>query len=41
MEARGYGRVGRTSVPRPPWRARHTGAVALAVSIVIVGALWL
>jgi energy-coupling factor transporter transmembrane protein EcfT len=41
MEARGYGRVGRTSVPRPPWRARDTAAVALAVSIVIVGALWL
>ena len=41
MEARGYGRVGRTSVPRPPWRARDTAAVALAVAIVIVGALWL
>jgi len=41
MEARGYGRVGRTSVPRSPWRARDTAAVALATSIVIVGALWL
>jgi energy-coupling factor transport system permease protein len=41
MEARGYGREGRTSVPRPPWRVRDTAAVALAVSIVIVGVLWL
>jgi len=41
MEARGYGRVGRTSVPRPLWRTRDTAAVALAMSIVIVGALWL
>jgi energy-coupling factor transport system permease protein len=41
MEARGYGREGRTSVPRPPWRARDTAAVALAISILIVGALWL
>jgi energy-coupling factor transport system permease protein len=41
MEARGYGRAGRTSVPRPPWRARDTAAVALAVSIVVVGVVWL
>ena len=41
MEARGYGRVGRTSVPRPPWRARDAMCVALAVAIVAAGALWL
>jgi energy-coupling factor transport system permease protein len=41
MEARGYGRSGRTAVPRPPWRARDHAAVALAVAIVTLGALWL
>jgi energy-coupling factor transport system permease protein len=41
MEARGYGRSGRTSVPRPAWRARDYTAVALAIAIVSVGALWL
>jgi energy-coupling factor transport system permease protein len=41
MEARGYGRSGRTSVPGLPWRARDYTGVALASAIVIVGALWL
>jgi energy-coupling factor transport system permease protein len=41
MEARGYGRSGRTSLPRLPWRARDYTAVALATAIVTVGALWL
>jgi energy-coupling factor transport system permease protein len=41
MEARGYGRAGRTSVPGLPWRARDYTGVALASAIVIVGALWL
>ena len=41
MEARGYGRSGRTSIPRPPWRALDAGAVALAVAIIVAGALWL
>ena len=41
MEARGYGRAGRTSVPRPRWRARDAMFVALAVAIVAAGALWL
>jgi energy-coupling factor transport system permease protein len=41
MEARGYGRAGRTSVPRPRWRARDAIFVALAVAIVAAGALWL
>ena len=41
MEARGYGRPGRTSVVRPRWRARDSVVVALALVIVIVSALWL
>lgn len=41
MEARGYGRTGRTSLPRPRWRARDSVLVALAVAIVTAGALWL
>jgi energy-coupling factor transport system permease protein len=41
MEARGYGRSGRTSIPRPPWRALDAAAVALAVAIIVAGALWL
>jgi energy-coupling factor transporter transmembrane protein EcfT len=41
MEARGYGRPGRTSIPKPGWRARDGAVIAIAVAIVIVGALWL
>jgi energy-coupling factor transport system permease protein len=41
MEARGYGRTGRTSLPRPGWRARDSALVALAAAIVTAGALWL
>jgi energy-coupling factor transport system permease protein len=41
MEARGYGSPGRTSLPRPRWRARDSFLVALAVAIVTAGALWL
>ena len=41
MDARGYGRSGRTQLPAPPWRAVDLGAVALAVAIVVAGALWL
>jgi energy-coupling factor transporter transmembrane protein EcfT len=41
MEARGYGRAGRTSVPQPGWGARDVALVVLAVAIVAVGALWL
>ena len=41
MEARGYGRVGRTRAPGPPWTfLDHLGLVT-AVAIVVVGALWL
>jgi energy-coupling factor transport system permease protein len=41
MEARGYGRPGRTRAPAPPWRALDRVALAAAVAIVVVGALWL
>lgn len=41
MEARGYGRAGRTSVPAPRWRPTDLAALAAAVAIVVVGALWL
>jgi len=41
MEARGYGRPGRTSVPRPPWRARDSAVILGSAAIVIVGLLWL
>ena len=41
MEARGYGRPGRTSQPQPGWRVRDGAFAALAVAIVLVGALWL
>ena len=41
MEARGYGRSGRTRAPRPPWRGRDRAALAAAVVLVVVGALWL
>ena len=41
MEARGYGRAGRTRAPRPPWRGRDYGALVAAVGLVVVGALWL
>jgi energy-coupling factor transport system permease protein len=41
MEARGYGRTGRTSLPQPRWRVRDGALVALAAAIVTAGALWL
>jgi energy-coupling factor transport system permease protein len=41
MEARGYGRTGRTSLPRPRWRVRDGAFIALAAAIVTTGALWL
>jgi energy-coupling factor transport system permease protein len=41
MEARGYGRAGRTRAPRPPWRLLDWSALASAVAVVVVGALWL
>jgi energy-coupling factor transport system permease protein len=41
MEARGYGRAGRTRAPRPPWTLLDRLALVVAVVIVAVGALWL
>jgi energy-coupling factor transport system permease protein len=41
MEARGYGRSGRTRAPLPRWRLRDRLALVAAVAVVVVGALWL
>ena len=41
MEARGYGRPGRTRAPRPPWTHADRAALAGAAVVVLVGALWL
>jgi energy-coupling factor transport system permease protein len=40
MEARGFGRAGRTRVPPPPWTVRDRLALGAAAAIAI-GALWL
>jgi energy-coupling factor transport system permease protein len=41
MEARGYGRPGRTRTPRPPWTQIDHAALAFAPALVLIGALWL
>ena len=41
MEARGYGRPGRTRAPRPSWRGLDYGALAAAGALVVTGVLWL
>lgn len=41
MEARGYGRPGRTRLPSPPWTGRDRLALAAAAAAVLAGALWL
>ena len=41
MEARGYGRSDRTRVPSPPWTAAEGLALAGAVVLVALGAMWL
>jgi energy-coupling factor transport system permease protein len=41
MEARGFGRPGRTRTPRPPWRGRDYAALAAAGVLVAGGVLWL
>ena len=41
MEARGYGRPGATRALRPGWTTRDRAALAAAVALVAIGALWL
>jgi energy-coupling factor transport system permease protein len=41
MEARGFGRPGRTRAPSPPWTALDRLAIVAAVAVVVIGALWL
>ena len=41
MEARGFGRPGRTRAPSPPWSTLDRVAIVAAVAIVVMGALWL
>ena len=41
MEARGYGRAGRTSLPGAPWRVVDYAALCGAAVVVVIGALWL
>jgi energy-coupling factor transport system permease protein len=41
MEARGYGRPGRTRIPSPPWSALDRAAVVCAAVLVVAGVLWL
>ena len=41
MEARGFGRAGRTRLPQARWRPRERLALAAAVALVVTGVLWL
>jgi energy-coupling factor transport system permease protein len=41
MEARGFGRAGRTRMPGPAWRPVDRAAVALAAALIVAGGLWL
>jgi energy-coupling factor transport system permease protein len=41
MEARGYGRPGATRALHPGWTARDRAALAAAVALIAIGALWL
>jgi energy-coupling factor transport system permease protein len=41
MEARGFGRAGRTRAPSPPWSAWDHLALAAAALVVLAGVLWL
>jgi energy-coupling factor transport system permease protein len=41
MEARGYGRSGRTAAPSPPWTWLDRAAIAGAALLVAVGFAWL
>jgi energy-coupling factor transport system permease protein len=41
MEARGFGRPGRTRPPKPPWTVREYGSLVVATSLVTGALLWL
>jgi energy-coupling factor transport system permease protein len=41
MEARGFGRAGRTRVPSPPWSSWDRLALAGAAVVILAGVLWL
>jgi energy-coupling factor transport system permease protein len=41
MEARGFGREGRTRAPRQRWSRLDRGALPLALTLVVLGVLWL
>ena len=41
MEARGFGRPGRTRAPHAPWGRWDIAAAGLAILLVVAGALWL
>jgi energy-coupling factor transport system permease protein len=41
MEARGFGRPGRTRAPSPPWSTLDRLAFIAAVAVVVMGILWL
>jgi energy-coupling factor transport system permease protein len=41
MEARGFGRAGRTRAPSPPWSAWDHLALAATALVVLAGVLWL
>jgi energy-coupling factor transport system permease protein len=41
MEARGFGRAGRTRAPSPPWRVWDHLALAGAALVILAGVLWL
>jgi energy-coupling factor transport system permease protein len=41
MESRGFGRPGRTHLPRPPWTRVDRAALVLAPVLVAIGGLWL
>jgi energy-coupling factor transport system permease protein len=41
MEARGFGRPGRTRMPGRRWRGRDRAALVAGVVVVVLGALWL
>jgi energy-coupling factor transport system permease protein len=40
MEARGFGRAGRTRAPSPPW-TRLDRAAVIAAALLALGAIWL